>query len=287
MPMTSRRLQGALTVAGAVAALAGIALVGAPAAQADSPPTPTLTLISSQNPAPFGTSPTFMATLSPAPTCGSVNWLVDSTAAPTTVVAGTSNGTFSLGPVAGLAVGGHSVAFSYSGCATASATSGSLIETITDSAGRAPTITAQVSSTTARSHGWYRTPVTVTFTCTPGTAPLDTNCPAPVTFSKSEGGQSVTATIGDSAGRTSSVKVTVNVDRIAPTLRVTGATNGDTYRHARHLTCRANDLLSGAESCRIHKVKSTSRGVTTVRWTARATDLAGNSTSRAGHYRVV
>jgi hypothetical protein len=257
-----------------------------PAAMPPASGAPVLSLISSQNPAPAGTAVTFNATLTPAPTCGSISWQLDSQAPATSAVASASNGAFTLGPVSGLAIGSHSVAFAYSGCATFEATSGSLVETISSGAGAPPTISAKVTSAQPKRNGWYRNPVYVTFACTPGSAPLNTTCPAPVTFSKSEGGQSVTATIGDSVGRTASVKVTVNIDEVAPKLRVTGAVNGATYRRNRHLECRASDILSGVDSCVIHSRRSVHRTVTTVRWTAKAVDVAGNVTTRTGHYRV-
>lgn len=252
------------------------------------PGAPTLTLVSSKNPAFAGDPVTFSATLDPAPTCGTVSWTIDGAPPASGIPSSTTSGTFSLGPVSNLSVGSHPVTFSYSGCGAALATSGSLTETINPASAQSPpVITAQVTSAHAKHHGWYRSPVHVSFTCTAGSAPLNTSCPGPITLSKSRADQSVTATITDSAGRTGSVTVSgIDIDRVPPTLRVTGAANGATYRHGRHQVCHASDALSGVVSCRIHKHRSTRHGLTTVRWSATATDDAGNSTSKSGHFFI-
>ena len=285
--MAGRPDRGRHLVVALGAASAALILSGAPAALADTPApaAPTLTLVSSQNPAPSGAAPKFMLALRPAPSCGSVTWLIDGAAPAAGVPTAGSGGDYVLGPVAGLAVGSHTVTAAYSGCETALATSGSVTETITAASNVPPTITAQVTSAAPKHHGWYRTPVHVAFSCFPGSSPLAVDCPDPVVLSKSGYDQSVTASVRDSSGRTGKVKVSVDIDRVAPAIRVGGAANGATYRHQRHLVCHASYDLSGVGSCKIRTTSHTRGATTTVRWTATAKDLAGNVRTKSGYYR--
>lgn len=147
-----------------------------------------------------------------------------------------------------------------------------------------PTITAAVTSARALSHGWYRTPITVTFTCVTNGAPLTAACPAPVTLSRDGGGLSVTRTITSTDGGAATVSVTgLNLDQTAPALRVGGVRNGAVYTGTvPAATCLATDRLSGVASCRIRLI--TSGEVT--RFNATAVDRAGNQTVVTGSYRV-
>jgi hypothetical protein len=74
-----------------------------------------------------------------------------------------------------------------------------------------------------------------------------------------------------------SATVSANLDLGAPTMRTVNARAGK---------CSAYDPLSGVQSCVVHKTRTTSRGVTTVRWIAIATDRAGNVEKRYGVYKV-
>jgi hypothetical protein len=141
-----------------------------------------------------------------------------------------------------------------------------------------PTITARISSAQPMRHGWYRSPVHVAFRCTPGSAPLTTPCPDPVTRSKSAAEQTVTGSIEDSRGRRASVTVTLDIDRRAPVIEV-GFDGGK-------LACQASDALSGVAWCRLRHHSGTRRGVTTTWWTAVAADVAGNTTTKHGRFAV-
>ena len=68
--------------------------------------------------------------------------------------------------------------------------------------------------------------------------------------------------------------VTANIDLGAPTMNNVNARAGK---------CRAFDPLSGVASCVVHKFRV---GRHLVRWTAVATDRAGNVEKVFGHYRV-
>jgi hypothetical protein len=150
-----------------------------------------------------------------------------------------------------------------------------------------PSITASVRSAHAKRHGWYRSPVTVSFTCAEGPAPLVGSCPPPITLTASKRGRSITAKVADTNGNVGTVTVgPFKIDRTAPLLHVTGAITGFTYKHRQRLHCKATDKLSGVGSCKITHHKSIHRGVTTVHWKATAKDVAGNHTTKRGHYRI-
>jgi hypothetical protein len=131
-----------------------------------------------------------------------------------------------------------------------------------------PTIIAKLASKKGPSAaGWYRTPVVITFTCTVGSSALTSACPTPVTLKQSGAAQAVAGSIAATDGGAAAVSVAVSIDRVAPKARiVTG----------RHIRCVASDALSGLQGrCRLtHRAVSHHR----VRYTATATDRAGNKT---------
>ncbi|MBO9520018.1 MAG: Ig-like domain repeat protein [Nocardioidaceae bacterium] len=147
-----------------------------------------------------------------------------------------------------------------------------------------PAITAAVASTLPKNAaGWYRTPVTVTFTCTPNGAPLTAPCPAPVVLATSGAAQSVTRTILATDGGVAMVAVSgLHIDRTVPRVRVTGVRNGGVYGGAPRMRCAATDAHSGVASCRLTRH---TRGTVTS-YVATATDRAGNRASVRGSYRV-
>jgi hypothetical protein len=147
-----------------------------------------------------------------------------------------------------------------------------------------PSLTATASSTKAKSAaGWYAAPVTVSFTCTAGSAPLAAPCPAPVTLSSSGAGQSVSRTITDTAGRSAQAGVTgINIDTVAPTVAIKGVKKGKAYPRKKKPTCVATDALSGVASCVISQKKKGKKYVVT----AVATDKAGNTATATLTYKL-
>lgn len=138
-----------------------------------------------------------------------------------------------------------------------------------------PVVTATVTSAKPKSRsGWYTTPVRVSFTCTPTSAALVAACPTPVTLSKQAAAQSVSRTVlAVDGGATTVVVSGIDIDSVAPTARITGATNGARYFAASpRVACTSSDKGSGIASCTI--VKQRSGTVETI--TATATDKAGN-----------
>lgn len=182
---------------------------------------------------------------------------------------------------------GHGVTATYGGDADFAGSSGS-----TNAATRNPTITARLSSAHHRTAaGWYRSPVTVTFSCTAGSAPLAApGCPAAVRLTHQGAAQSVTRSITATDGGTASVTVSpIDIDLTDPTVTVTGARDGHTYRFAhrhRHLTCAATDQLSGVASCTVSKTHVTHVHTKVWHYTVTATDRAGNVATVTGEYRT-
>src|SRR5262249_48158132 len=139
------------------------------------------------------------------------------------------------------------VSATYAGDANYNATSSSSSTSIVG-----PTVTAKLKSKHAISHGWYRGPVTIRFSCAAGSAPLDTACPGPIKLTASRAGQTRTVPIGDTDGGLTTLTVgPINIDRKAPKLHVAGATSGHTYASRRTLRCVAQDGLSGTRSCHL------------------------------------
>jgi hypothetical protein len=149
-----------------------------------------------------------------------------------------------------------------------------------------PTITARVSSSSAKSrYGWYRTPLTITFTCTTAGSALTTACPSPVTLRSSAGAQTVTRTILARDGGAATVTVKgINIDTGAPAVTVIGVRSGAVYLgSAPAARCAARDTVSGIVSCQL---TITRRG-TTVQYAATAYDRAGNHAGVHGSYQVL
>ncbi len=148
-----------------------------------------------------------------------------------------------------------------------------------------PLITADVTGTQAPS-GWYRSAVTVTFTCTPQGSPLAGPCPAPVVLSESAADQTATGTISSVDGGTASVTVdNIDIDRVKPTVTLGGAP--DPKKHAGKLpnpTCEGSDALSGIDTC---TVKTTHPSNSKTVFTATAVDKAGNESTAQVTYNTL
>jgi hypothetical protein len=127
--------------------------------------------------------------------------------------------------------------------------------------------------------GWYRSPVTVTFACSPGGAQLTTSCPSPVTLAANARDQSVSRTISDGYGTPSTAGVSgINIDQVRPKVQVSGIANDAIYpvSHPPTARCKAVDRVSGVASCTLKKHQMhTAQGLAIV-YVATAVDKAGN-----------
>jgi hypothetical protein len=155
----------------------------------------------------------------------------------------------------------------------------------------APTITGSITSGTLGNNGWYTGPVTVGFSCSDALSGLAlTACPDSVTSSSNGANQSVTRSVSDIAGNSSSATVgPFKIDGEAPAITSVTPANGSQYvlGTVPAATCAANDSFSGVASCTVTVTGGTPNGVGTFNYTATATDKAGNTTTDTGSYRVI
>jgi hypothetical protein len=182
----------------------------------------------------------------------------------------------------------------------------STAQTVTDAAGNtsdasnvitvkidktAPTITA-AATTSPNEAGWYKSDVTVHFTCTDGLSGIPAGtCPADQVLStESDAVASTAQTVTDAAGNTSdpSNVVTVKIDKTAPTITWNGgpAAGGNYYFGfvPAAPTCTADDTLSGPKDCEVTGYATT---VGTHDMTATAYDVAGNFKEETRTYTVL
>jgi hypothetical protein len=148
-----------------------------------------------------------------------------------------------------------------------------------------PSITARVTSAHRKTrYGWYRSAITVHFSCATNGAPLTRPCPAPVTLTRNRAGMSVTRTITATDGGAATVTVSgLNLDSRKPHVAVRGIADGALYAgRVPQARCVAGDALSGIASCHIRRHTLGNRTT----FTATATDRAGNTATVRGSYRV-
>jgi hypothetical protein len=107
-----------------------------------------------------------------------------------------------------------------------------------------PTIAAAVNPT-PNAAGWHKTDATVSFTCADSTSGV-ASCPAPVTITTEGVNQPISGTATDLAGNSATASLTVNLDKLAPTVTITSPSNGATVSSTPvNVTGTASDSLSG------------------------------------------
>ena len=152
-----------------------------------------------------------------------------------------------------------------------------------------PTLTV-TASPSPNEHGWHNTPVTITSDCVDHTSGVD-SCPAPVTVTGDGADQQVDLIATDTAGNTTTTLTTVGVDTAAPTVVVTGQTDGDIVNADDEVAagCLATDDLSGLDGDCAVVVDRTPvvDGRQDVTVTATATDRASNTTTVQLVYTVI
>lgn len=222
-------------------------------------------------------TPQSPGTLTPS---GTVSFTID----------GTAVGTQTLDPN-GIAVLPYTVAPGRSHQLTATYAGTSDIAPSVGSAQRTdPTITAQITSKYPPSrYGWYRSPVTVTFTCTAHGASLAQPCPSPVTLTQNRADQSVTASVTATDAGSSSVTVGgINIDQVAPVVRVAGISPDSYYAdNPTPISCTGEDQLSGALGCTVTTNRTPYAGGWIITYTAQSLDRAGNVGVATGSYNLL
>jgi hypothetical protein len=127
-------------------------------------------------------------------------------------------------------------------------------------------------------NGWNNSNVTVTFTCTPGSNPIQT-CPAPIVVSTEGKNQVIAGTVTDTGGQTASASVTVSLDKTPPTITATPspAPNANGWNNTSvTVSFKTSDALSGVDTCD-PPVTVTAEGTTVVTGTVK--DKAGNTST--------
>ena len=138
-------------------------------------------------------------------------------------------------------------------------------------------------------NGWYNHDVVIHTTCADGLSGVD-QCDADELVT-GDGAHSGSHKGKDRAGNTSTSAFSIKIDKTAPTLTINGVTEGSTSvlgAPAAKPTCTASDLGSGlAGACTGVLSGGTVNGVGNFTYTATATDLAGNKTTKTVHFNVV
>ncbi len=136
--------------------------------------------------------------------------------------------------------------------------------------------------------GWNNTPVTVSFQCIGGVAPVQ--CPAPQTVTTEGQSRVISGTVTDAAGAFATASVFVNLDITPPVINVTSPASGgnvnraqvniqgltlDTLSGIKGVSCNgaAATIIAGTFTCDV-SLATGSNSVAII-----ASDVAGNSTS--------
>jgi hypothetical protein len=183
------------------------------------------------------------------------------------------------------AVSGQSISDSVSDRAGNSATSNAVVVKVDKTK---PTITANAGSYDGN---WTNQNVTVSFECGDALSGIaDNACPANVTVNSdtNASGRAISGSVSDRAGNSeTSNTVTVKVDKSAPTVSVTGVSNGATYTLGSVPTagCSTTDGLSGVATDATPSTIGGPVGSVTATCSG-AKDNAGNTNSASVIYTV-
>jgi hypothetical protein len=140
-------------------------------------------------------------------------------------------------------------------------------------------------------NGWNNSDVTVSFTCGDALSGLAAGSPPAATIVGQGAGQSVSGTCYDQAGNSASDTVAnINVDKTAPSVAVTGVTDGATYTlgSVPAAGCSTTDGLSGVNtSATLNLTGGVPPGVGSFTAACNgATDNAGNTANASVTYSV-
>ena len=158
----------------------------------------------------------------------------------------------------------------------------------------APALTGTPTSS-PNADGWYKGDVTIQWACSDALSGIDGACPANGTVTGEGAGQTVSASVVDKAGNsTTSQSAAVNIDRTAPVTSLSGTSN-DWVNGDVTVSLSAGDNLSGVASTSFSvdggatqtgtSFALTSEGDHTI--TFFSTDKAGNAeTARTAHVKI-
>lgn len=151
----------------------------------------------------------------------------------------------------------------------------------------APTIKGEVVSGQLGTSGWYTGPVTVHWTCSDALSGVKV-CPNDEVVNSNGAAQKATGQAVDTAGNTASAAISVDIDRIKPSVKLGGVEKAIyTLGEKPGPTCSASDDQSGlAAPCSVSTTGGNANGVGEFTVTATATDKAGNTASTSVKYRV-
>ena len=137
-----------------------------------------------------------------------------------------------------------------------------------------PTITASADRAPS-ANGWYKAPVTISFSCGDALSGI-ASCPSAVTVNGDGKGQSVSGTATDKAGNSATASVTgINIDRAPPTITASAdrAPNASGWYNAPvTISFSCSDALSGIASC---------PSAVTVNGDGKGQSVSGTATDRA------
>jgi len=152
----------------------------------------------------------------------------------------------------------------------------------------APTISG-AATTSPNANGWYRSPVTVHFTCADNSG--NVNCPADVTIATEGAAQTASGTAVDPAGNTAMVVVGgISIDLTPPAITFTGDLSYSVDQTV-SITCVASEALSGIDpsvpgGCPSAFGPALAFGLGPHTLSASATDRAGNKAERTVTFTV-
>jgi hypothetical protein len=150
----------------------------------------------------------------------------------------------------------------------------------------APSIKGEVVAGQLGGNGWYTGPVTVRWTCSDALSGVKV-CPKDEVVNSNGAAQKATGEVVDAAGNTASATVSVDVDQVAPAVKVVGVDKASYTLGAQPgPSCSASDEHSGVASCTVSTTGGNANGVGEFTVTAKATDTAGNTASASVKYRV-
>jgi hypothetical protein len=151
-----------------------------------------------------------------------------------------------------------------------------------------PTIEGKVIAGKLGDNGWYTGPATVHFTCSDALSGVKV-CPKDEVINSNGAAQKASGETIDAAGNKASATVSVNIDQVAPTVKVGGVDKAIYTLGAKPSpTCTATDEHSGLVApCAVSTTGGNSNGVGEYSVTATATDKAGNTATDTVKYRVI